>query len=498
MTVSCRDIPDLIGKHVLIDLPNSPNHHKFGIVLKWNEKNEKFYVQILPNGPSKFIKPMCLEYMPIPQNINEKILKSCVQNVKHFETGMEIFNNLGNETHRCTYWKLCWFDELISLNDKRYFSKIQLASENIIKNSKFEDLVVRAKIILCKCLIKQSKTEFDPFILDLCMNCIPEHFGMLPKLFQLIVHNIDLLSEFQNGKNENFHFLKDLYFQCKNLILNETCAFDTSVSFAYGATRFFMFWRQCKFSKKLRKEIRFLHHQLIEPLLKDSNLQQLLKALAETFFMLDEYENALEKIESFQEWYTSNHGNDVDALISVYALRLKCYIGLKNKKMAKKTLKRLQKFENHMGNTLKKQLKMAKIQIAKIPKMPTTKNLEQKIVRTRTKCSAYGCEKIDVPEENAFRFCGGCEIVYYCSEKCAERDWKNGHKNDCKQSRKKKHCRRENKTLKKCSSSVCENIETQDNTFQCCGKCQREFYCCRKCQVNHWKIEGHKKKCHPT
>jgi len=340
-------------------------------------------------------------------------------------------NDDEQEIHQCTHWKLCWFDELLMLNDKRYFSKIQHMLELIIENSKFSDLVIRAKIMLAKCYQPSHS-----FILNLYMGCISKHFGYLPELFKGIVCSINVIPELKNGNNKKFNFLKRLYFQCKNLILDKNCAFNTDVFFVDGAVEFLTIWRRYKYSNSLEKEIYFIRNYLIKPFLQDSKLQKFLMPLAETSRLLNHHEEALEEIKKFQEWHTSTFGNDKEVLIEIYTLQMDCHIALKNKKMAQKCLKRLKPFQSHMKN--RDEIKSAQKLISKLKIKKRNKFKQEKTVRKKTKCSAYGCEKTDMPgDKNRFLCCSKCKIAYYCSKKCQAQHWKDIHKTECKQKRKK-------------------------------------------------------------
>ena len=43
---------------------------------------------------------------------------------------------------------------------------------------------------------------------------------------------------------------------------------------------------------------------------------------------------------------------------------------------------------------------------------------------------------------------------------------------------------------------VCADCGKYDKKMQCCERCRSVFYCCRDCQVRDWK-SGHKKECRP-
>ena len=45
-----------------------------------------------------------------------------------------------------------------------------------------------------------------------------------------------------------------------------------------------------------------------------------------------------------------------------------------------------------------------------------------------------------------------------------------------------------------CGNLLCNNLQSKDEDFKKCGRCQKIAYCTRECQIEHWK-QGHKKLC---
>merc|ERR1712224_275184 len=62
--------------------------------------------------------------------------------------------------------------------------------------------------------------------INLLMECIPNHYGRLPKIFA------KLLQLFNESEiEENFEMIKNIYFQCKTLLLNQMTVIHTKMFF---------------------------------------------------------------------------------------------------------------------------------------------------------------------------------------------------------------------------------------------------------------------------
>merc|ERR1712034_232970 len=119
-----------------------------------------------------------------------------------------------------------------------------------------------------------------------------------------------------------------------------------------------------------------------------------------------------------------------------------------------------------------------------------------KKIRPKMRCSAFDCNNVE-DHVGQFKTCAGCEIKYYCSQKCHEQHWEDGHQIECskksKKSTKPKKQKKKKQNEKKCGSPPCENVENS-KSFKSCGKCLQLFYCSRDCQISHWH-NGHKREC---
>ena len=105
------------------------------------------------------------------------------------------------------------------------------------------------------------------------------------------------------------------------------------------------------------------------------------------------------------------------------------------------------------------------------------------------------------------RKCGGCREVFYCSEVCAVKDWKNGHKNTCSgrksdgsgsnnksSSKTKSESHKKKKTSDNNDIKICHNKKCSEVGVMRCSRCKQVWYCSKNCQLSDWK-NGHKKKC---
>ncbi|MFC1841796.1 zinc finger MYND domain-containing protein [Candidatus Dependentiae bacterium] len=100
------------------------------------------------------------------------------------------------------------------------------------------------------------------------------------------------------------------------------------------------------------------------------------------------------------------------------------------------------------------------------------KNAAKKI----KKCNVCGEAKVDLT-------CPGCKNETYCSEKCWETDWKYRHGRKCPQ----------DKNYKKIPTSFCDACKKIGET-QTCSRCENAKYCSVACQKKDWR-NGHRKQC---
>jgi hypothetical protein len=107
---------------------------------------------------------------------------------------------------------------------------------------------------------------------------------------------------------------------------------------------------------------------------------------------------------------------------------------LGEKKLAKQALKYVKRFDksdDHInGSTKIYELENA---IQLMPSKSRKKKHSAKRIRTKTICTWHKCKKIE-SKPGEFKSCARCRLKYYCSRKCQVKDWKNGHKEKCKES----------------------------------------------------------------
>lgn len=436
-----HDIPRLINMRVeLLNLSNISLNKKLGTVLSWNAEHERFVVQLDCDGSLYSVKPMNLLCIgPILKYTIEKQLYSdIVSKSLDFENGMKLFDILtsldSEEEYSHTFLKVMWLKQLINFifKDTRNLNSIYEALEDIIKNSKFEDLVVLAKFKLIEILTLNKKLPEDPQIVALAMEvCNGNHYGLLPMFFTFLVLNFDLKTEVQNGNVELLQMLKDLYFRGKQMILNKTCSIHSNKCFVGGSIEFLNKWKQSKPSDSTIIEVEVEEvREKLESLIGSTGDKILHLSLAETYFSQRKFKKAIEKIEIYQENITKTHGHAAWFLRNCYLLKMQCYALLGNKYLAKKCLKQMKRvakpfdteeffigWENWIENA---------------PRSTQKKKGKKRCVKTRTQCSSYECQKVEA-QPGTFKFCARCLIAYYCSKKCQTKHWYAGHKHECRE-----------------------------------------------------------------
>jgi len=402
-----RDIPNLIGKSVrLKNLKTASLNGQYGLVKNWNKKKERFVVQTPPNENGKLVlmKPINLDYCPMPQNQKENHLRQSIGSRKLFDLDfknvLKMFEQLGCE-HRHVFWKLLWIriylNTKLASGDKRHVTILREELEDIIENSPFQDLIVRAKLCLGITLVYiESGEPFKSEIFDLCVSCVDANYGLLPAVFESLARiHVPFSTKL---KPLQVKALKNMYHGSKLMIENGTCACESELSFIKGAVPFFKIWMDHKPSKKLFKEIFFLR-KTIEDFRRvtvhfKAHKPFLIYAIANCDFWGKKYEDALKNINVFQKHLTSTGGHRCGIMREIYLLKTQIFIKLENKKKAKEAWKKLKRFGLHfVGETIIDELH-SQIRDMSDYQDSTGSAEEKQYVRTRTKCSAYDCQKI--------------------------------------------------------------------------------------------------------
>lgn len=438
------DFPDFLFKPVILTQLESENWNgKIGLVKEWNEKRERFAVQLSYDNSLVWIKPSNLLYFPTPENDEEiKLLEFIIdekQSEFNFKQGIKLFDQLKNpEKYLQTYLKIFFCDRLLTSVDldrqnKNCMSQIQEVLKNIIEISCFDDLIVWAKLTLVFSMKMRPTWEARSTIYNLCQSCIESHYGYLPTIFEHIVDNVFRQPsewEPQNGSREKFQMLQNLYLKSKKMIKNKTFVNVRPMSFLEGTLKFLRISKFFEPRKNMKRETDFLHEAL--DFLTVSSPGNHYFFLAKILFLEENYEQALENFQHFQEITSANSSNNT-RVGTAYKQKTECYIKLGQKSMAKKVFKKLKRFKN-MDAYISPILDDLKNRIEAMPNekhstcfQPKQKNQN---VRTRTKCSSYTCMKIE-PSVGAFKHCARCRMTYYCSKKCQKDHWKASHKNEC-------------------------------------------------------------------
>jgi hypothetical protein len=181
---------------------------------------------------------MNLMKWPIPKNKLEKKLYDLVSSRKliDIDQGLMLFEEIETEeNYDHTNVKLKWLEYLMNefaLKDSRYLPKITKQLKLIIENSKFDDLIVQAKILYIFCTLKKEQS-FS--LWDLTMSCIENHYGNLPVLLSIVLRQI---FEDKGSETKRKKLLKYIYTQSKQMVLNKTCAWGTEKNFFSMAPEF--------------------------------------------------------------------------------------------------------------------------------------------------------------------------------------------------------------------------------------------------------------------
>jgi len=363
----------------------------------------------------------------------------------NFEQGIKLFDKLSApEKYMPTWLKIFLCSKTLSRlrsdssqllaksqRNKNCMSQIQNILKIIIENSCFDDLIVWAKLSLVNCISMGWLTvEKRLNIFNLCNSCIEENYGYLPKIFKYIVTSVFRQPsewEPQNGAQEKFLMLQNLYFKTKKMIKNKTFQNlrGEKTYFLEGSLLFFRiskaFERHAHLNIiNIKKETEFLHEVLdfwTPNLISDYGRYNY---LGEILFLNENYEEALKNFELFQEIVSAKFGN-TQAVGTAYQNQVECHIKLGQKSMAKKILKTFKRF--HFDSNIGPLIDHLEEQIKAMPNETnvTCYSSKQKNqnVRAPTKCSSYKCMKIE-PYVGAFKHCARCRMTYYCSKKMSK------------------------------------------------------------------------------
>jgi hypothetical protein len=166
------------------------------------------------------------------------------------------------------------------------------------------------------------------------MSCNENHYGKIPDLFR----NVQLkLFELKGSETEKMlKLLKHVYTQSKHIVLNKTCVRGEKNIFLSTALGFFYTFQNTPFFEELNDEISTVR-EIVE---SNTSLMNDNFIFAKLCLMEKNYKKSLFHIKKYQHEITSKVGNYAETIMMrCYTIKVQCYIGLKNKKMAKKALK---------------------------------------------------------------------------------------------------------------------------------------------------------------
>jgi len=442
-----KHIPPLVAKRVVTTgLKTKSLNNKFGLVKNWNQNRERFVVIFFKKNSrmidsEKLIKPMNLQYAPNPENEKEDELFNMIFHVEltNFEKGLSLFEEIESmeENHGQVYMKVCWFELLacsVIKKDPRFIPEMENHVRNIIETSKFPDIIVNAKLVLCEILSGMPNKTDE--MLELAMSCMKEHYGNLPRLVGVLLSCGDgnCSNRALDFRNENdFEILKRAYYKARTMVQNKLCATPSEIKFMSGGVGFL--YAHGRKIENLNEEITIMK-EICGEYLEHPTLG---KQAAEISIMEGNHRAALEQIENYQHYFTSRYGNNAhNHLVNCYIYKFNCYVALGKKRMARKALKKLQTFVANDWKGLGKQIERMKIELSLMPDEINEHGKENRQkIRTKMQCSSYVCENVE-PYVGAYLLCSRCKAKYYCSEECHIRHWKDGHKKECKKLKEKK------------------------------------------------------------
>lgn len=248
--------------------------------------------------------------------------------------------------------------------------------------------------------------------------------------------NKHLLKGPVDKKASSLHLLQKIYFAAKHMILNRTCAIGQDLSFIVDLSHFYKNLIANGFEEMARNEFEFALDLSKQVILSNPDFPPAYLLQAEMEFQQSNYKISLKMVNIGQELCTLTCGN-ARGLNDYYQLRTKCYICLGEKKLAKQALKYIKRFEKSDQYVHRsKIIDELENGIKSMSENKESQRKEKKIleeVRTRTICSWQKCQKIE-SKPGQFKYCSRCRLKYYCSRKCQAKHWKNGHKEECKES----------------------------------------------------------------
>lgn len=444
---SRTDIPLLIGRKV--ELEELVKHTAYlngeiGIVIGWNEDEEKFEVKLDCDESIQSIKPANLTpldvslggfacvYFDRPIDLNDSA---------NIERGIQLIQFAASDDsdpkakNKVFTAGLQWCYDLFKEYSQNYkiIKKIQKIAQYMIENSNFPDFKIEAKIFLAKILISKDQNEKAVQIL---YECCENHYGCLPLIFKILSERI---------LTGNASKIVKIYFQAKPIVENQTYRLFVDTNKDTGILDFYtnamLLLNHYHIRNKIpnfKKEVKYIYRKLTK--FQEVDVEEhtnYLLALAAYAFNQSDWDVVLNKANQFQSISSKLHGYS-GYIALAYQFRIHAYLAKYNKDMAKKCLQKYKRYIKNMVHDKKNGLKCVKELENLIKKMPTKHiraRLKSSIAKSETlrhfeKCANLECTKTETLAKR-FHVCSRCKLAHYCSKKCQREHWKAKHKRRC-------------------------------------------------------------------
>lgn len=436
MSIECTHVPNFIGHIVRAVGLHSATHLNGGIgyTRSWNEEKEKFIVELIhPEHKMVLIKALNLEHIINPKTEDEKNLHQFVNGKTNtnFELGMNLFEKVDDEHHN-VYSKLNWLRNMRNYRkgDGNFIDVYKSILENIIKDCRYADLIVIAKIDLADILMEMPNQSSEG--IQLLMSCVDNHYGELPRIFNSLC--VFFWWGYANRPREEFaSLLKGLYHKCKIMIVRRNCKREQELQFTQGCPvlldneflgpdEIISLQRIGEIKLNFVKSLQQKGYEIAWRLL-----------LQKTCYIIGNYQESIKHCRIVREFctYDENIPHHV-SITNTYLHEANSHFQLGNRDMLRKCLKELKK-RQHLG-PIDKQIEEVE-QMIKDLKKESKKSPPKKIksldIQTKMKCNYAPCQNKET-YVGEFKKCARCRIVRYCSRKCQKKHWKEIHKHQCK------------------------------------------------------------------
>jgi len=414
---SRTDIPiHYVGKIMaLVNLKTQSMNNKICKVISWDESRERFLVKMLMKNDTsmKFIKPANLIETFKSGNEFEDFTKS--EDFDDIEQGQDLWNSIDAPTREDFIVKSGWLIKIIKNNNCENFNLLNHVRGlyyELLECCEFPDACIEIKMSLLQVL--KSMTPYEDCrneINEILDECIENHYGYLPTLFAFVP-----------GYNLSFKDKVKIYRKCKTLIENRLHVIGSDTIFLDISFKLFAsIWENVTSLNPMKEIVQELFDIRSKIELRDNVNDELIYYFAVVDFLDRKYTEALKKCMRAQKYHASICKGE-EAVYTVVRLQFYCYFYLKNKRMTKRCLKEIKKY-NLANDIWVLQVMLDSLNSTGIK----DETFERRSV---AKCSYFKCKNVESrPLE--FQLCKGCQLAAYCSRKCQKRHWKNGHSQQC-------------------------------------------------------------------